>query len=500
MAEEPSLKLRTARTIKWNLIDKVSSQVLYAVTGWVLANRLSEEDFGLVGTVLIFQAFANIFVDSGFSSALLQRKNPTQLDYSSVLWFNITVATFIYAILWLAAPLIAIEFNDMRLIDLSRVMFLAFIINATAIVQTNRLMKQMTVRMIAISNFIGLIISSVVGIYLALNDFGAWAVVWQTITLASVKSLILWITSHWLPSLVFSLESIKSIFNVGVGVMGSSLLNTLSQKLCSIVIGLFTGMRALGYYTQADKWSVMGTASLSQVVTASFLPVLSQFQDDRERFNRAAAKMNRFTAYVTFPAMCMLIAMATPIFHLLFGTKWDASIALFQILLLRGIFTILTSLYNNYIVALGRSSKIIVAELVKDIASIIAIVATLPYMGLSTPDDPTQGLRIMLWGQLAASAITWLVTLKMVSNLTGRGSGRFIVDLMPYMMQGTLITVVMLTLSNAITANIPLLCAQFAAAAIIYLGINAILRSTIQQEMLQYIFYRFIKNKKDVKL
>ncbi len=259
-------------------------------------------------------------------------------------------------------------------------------------------------------------------------------------------------------------------------------------------------MRALGYYTQADKWSVMGTASLSQVVTASFLPVLSQFQDDRERFSRAAAKMNRFTAYVTFPAMCMLIAMATPIFHLLFGTKWDASIALFQILLLRGIFTILTSLYNNYIVALGRSSKIIVAELVKDIASIIAIVATLPYMGLSTPDDPTQGLRIMLWGQLAASVITWFVTLKMVSNLTGRGTGRFIVDLVPYLMQGALITIVMLALSNVITGNIPLLCAQFAAAAIIYLGINAILHSTIQHEMLQYIFYRFVKNKKDVKL
>ena len=187
MPEQHDLKLRTARTLKWNTIDRVSSQVLYAITGIILANILSEEDFGLVGAVMVFHAFATLFVDSGFSYALIPRKSPTQTDYSTVLWFNIVTATMLYAILWFCAPLIAKCFqDDPRLIPLSRVMFLSFIINATSIVQTNRLMKQMTVKMIAISNCIALIVSSTIGIYMAIHDYGAWAIVWQTISFAVI--------------------------------------------------------------------------------------------------------------------------------------------------------------------------------------------------------------------------------------------------------------------------------------------------------------------------
>ena len=140
--EAPSLKLKTARTLKWNTVDKLSQQVLYAVTGIVLANILSQEDFGLVGAIMVFQAFATLFVDSGFSNALVQRKDPTATDYSTVFWFNLGVSVAIYMVLWFAAPLIDTVFHaDGRLVPMSRVMFLTFIVNATALVQTNRLIK-----------------------------------------------------------------------------------------------------------------------------------------------------------------------------------------------------------------------------------------------------------------------------------------------------------------------------------------------------------------------
>ena len=164
------MKSRTARTIKWNVIDRVASQVLYAVTGVVLARLLSTDDFGLVGAVLVFQAFASLLVDSGFSYALIQRKQPTQTDYSTVLWFNLAVAVAIYAVLYFCAPFIADCFQgDRRLIPLSRVMFLSFILNASAIVQTNRLMKSMDVKMVAVSNSLGLVVAAVVGIWLAVT-------------------------------------------------------------------------------------------------------------------------------------------------------------------------------------------------------------------------------------------------------------------------------------------------------------------------------------------
>ncbi|MDE6125808.1 MAG: oligosaccharide flippase family protein, partial [Muribaculaceae bacterium] len=179
-ADGRELKTLTARSVKWNIIDRVSSQLLYAVTGVVLARLLSQDDFGLVGAMLVFQAFATLFVDSGFSYALIQRKAPTRLDYSTVLWFNLLVACAVYVVLYFAAPLIADCFQgDRRLIPMSRVMFLSFILNASAIVQTNRLMKRMDVKMVAVSNSVGLFAGAIVGISLALGGYGAWAIVWQ---------------------------------------------------------------------------------------------------------------------------------------------------------------------------------------------------------------------------------------------------------------------------------------------------------------------------------
>ena len=494
MSNSDNLKLRTARTLKWNVIDRVLSQVLYAVTGIVLARVLSQEDFGLVGATLIFQAFAALFVESGFSYALIQRKSPSQLDYSTVLWFNMGIAAIIYIILWFCAPLIAWCFqNDPRIIPLSRVIFLSFILNASAIVQTNRLMKQMEVKMIAISNSIGLVISGALGIYLALSGYGAWAVVWQTVSLAAIKSAILWGTSHWLPSLAFSWKALRSYFSVGSGMMATSFLNTLFQNIYSFLIGNQVGLRSLGYYTQSDKWSKMGITSISQILTSTFLPVLSHVQDDTERFTRTTTKMNRFTGYLLFPAIGFLIIMATPIFHLLFGTKWDPSIILFQLLLVRGIFTVLSSLYNNYIISLGKTRLVFYMELVRDGAAIIGLIVTFPFMATSFSDDPVYGLKILLWGQVIASAISWVTTLIITAPLTNRTILNYLIDIAPYLVQTVVIMIPMYLLSTMISNTILLLISQGAVGLICYLAINHLLRSQIQKDAIDYFMHRFRK-------
>lgn len=494
------LKLRTARTIKWNVIDRVSSQVLYAVTGIVLANVLSQEDFGLVGAVMVFQAFASLFVDSGFSSALIQYKNPTRLDYSTVLWFNLFMAMAIYAILFLSAPLIAEWFQgDQRIIPLARVMFISFIINATAIVQTNRLMKKMDVKMIAVSNSIGLIISAGVGIYLALAGYGAWAIVWQTITLGVIKSIILWATSRWMPLWQFSVASLRRFFKVGIGVAASSFLNTVFLNVYSFIIGNQIGLRSLGYYTQADKWSKMGITSLTQILTSSFLPVLSQVQDDSERLCRIIKKMNRFTAYLLFPAIGCLVIMAAPVFHLLFGSKWDPSVILFQILLLRGIFTVLTSLYNNYILALGHARLLVYMEVVKDVSALLAIVCTLPYMLDVSDKHITEGIEILLWGQLVASIVTYIVTLIATAKATAIKPWGYIRDLIPYFAITCVIIIPLIAFENYIHNTALLLLLQGGTAIILYFIINRILKSNIQQEAIDYVMYRFRRKKVHMK-
>ena len=462
--------------------------MLYAVTGIVLARELSEEAFGLVGAVLVFQAFASLLVDSGFSYALLQRQRPSRLDYSSVLWFNLGVATLLYVVLYFSAPLIADWFRgDERIIPLARVMFLGLILNASAIVQTNRLMNAMDVRMVAASNFIGLTLGSMVGIWMALTGFGAWAIVAQTLIIAAVKSLVLWTTSRWRPLWRFSAASIRSFFGIGSRMMFTSFLNTLFLNIYSFFIGNRCGMVGLGYYTQSDKWSKMGVTSITQTLTSSFLPSLSAVQDDRERFNNVASKMNRFTSYVVFPALLGLMAMATPIFHTLFGTKWDPSIFLFQLLLFRGIFVVFTTLYTNCLLALGHAGSIVRLEILRDAAALVALAITFPYIGAETEADPVLGIRILLWGQVAATVLTWAATLVVTVRAAHGKLLRYVADMLPYFSLTAVIIPVMIYAGSFVAAPWLRLTVETLVAVPLYLGANFLLRSKIQREVLGFV-------------
>ena len=483
------LKLKTARTLKWNTLDRISSQVLYAVTGIVLANVLTKEEFGLVGAVMVFQAFASLFVDSGFSGALIQRKAPTDTDYSTVLYFNLGVSVLIYCILWLSAPLIDSLFNaGGALVPLARVMFLTFVLNATAIVQTNRLMKQMNVRMIAVSNAVGLVVSGATGIILALQGYGAWAIVWQSIVLSAVKSGLLWATSRWRPQATFSMASLRSIFAVGVGIMTSSFLNTVFQNIYSFIIGTYYNLANLGCYTQADKWSKMGVTSLSQTVTASFLPVLSGCQDDRPRFHRMMAKTNRFTAYVAMPCLVLLVLLSEAIFHTLFGTKWDEAIVLFQLLAARGIFVVLTSLYTTQITAIGAARKHVESEVVKDVLTVAAIIATIPF-----------GIEWLVGGQVIAAAVCFVYSQWLVARTTGYRVAAMLTEIAPY----AAITLISAAPAAAVAYFVPqlhpvaMILAQTVAFAVPYVAINAMLHSRIQHDVLSYALGRFTRKKSD---
>lgn len=477
--EKSSLKLRTAHSFKWNTIDKISTQLIYAISGIVLANNVSKADFGIVGIILVFQAFASLFVDSGFSSALIQRHAPDSKDYSTVFFFNLAMSIGIYIILFFASPLIAGFFGYEELTPLSRVMFLTFVLNALAIVQTNRLMKQMTVRLIAISNFIALAVSGTLGIVLAVKGYGAWALVWQSVSLSGLKALILWLCVKWRPTLYFSFRRLKSFFSVGAGVMTTSFLNTVSQNIYPLIIGTTLNMVSLGLYTQAEKWSKMGIMSLSQTLTSTFLPLLSEINTERERFLRGIAKTNRLCSYIVFPVFILLALIATPLFHILFGNKWDEAIPLFQILVVRGIFNVLILHYNNYILAIGKSKLLVSSEFVKDAVMIAALAVTVPY-----------GLEAIVWGQFAASIACWLYTLWLTAKALEIPIYTLVVQALPYV-GITVIAMIPAFYMLSVQANAYItITGQIISAVIIYMVINAILKSKIQSDILSYIFHR----------
>ena len=486
------MKHRVARTLKWNALDKLATQVLYGVTGVILARILDEVAFGLVGALLIFQSFASLFIDSGFSYALLQRKRPTDEDYSTILWFNLLIAVVVYAVLSAGAPVIATFFkNDLRLIPLSRVMFLTFIFNAAAIVQTNRRIKRMDVRMIAISNTAGLLVGSIAGIYLAFMGYGPWALVWQSVLNSAVKTGILWLTDDWRPKLTMPLSVLRSFFKVGSGVIGTSFLNILFQNIYAFIIGNRLGLLPLGYYTQADKWSKMGVASLSAVFTQSFLPLLSEYLDDPKKYAATTSRINRFASYLVFPSFALLIVMAKPIFHILFGEKWDPSILLFQLLLVRGIFVILVTLYHNYVLSLGKSKLMVYSEIIRDGTALIAIFITIPYLIATRPDDITYGVAIFLWGQVIAAVIAWAVMLVIAARVSWSSPLRYIYDSLPYAALSLLIATGLSYLESLIANPWTAVAAMTLTGTGIYLLVNRLLGSQIQKEAIGYFASRF---------
>lgn len=466
------MKNRTVKALKWNVVDRVATQVMYAVTGVVLARELSQEAFGLVGALMVFQSFAMLFIDSGFSFALIQRKRPDEVDYSSVFWFNMIVASLLYVVLFLCAPFIADLFGgDERLIPLGRVMFFSLIINSLGIVQVNRLMKQMNVRPIAAANFVSLAAGGGVGIWMAFNGYGAWSMVWQTMVLNVVKVGWLWWYCRWRPMMRMSRESLRSFFRVGSAMAATSFLNVVFQNIYSFFIGNRAGLVPLGYYSQADKWSKMGVTSVTQVVTSAFLPTLSEVQDDGERFRRIAMKIDRLTSLAAIPAVVALVIMASGIFHVLFGTKWDASVVLFQLLLFRGIFTVFNTQHNNFMLALGRSRPIFWLEVMRDVVAVAGIVAVLPWIAVSTVDNAVYGLTLLLWGQVAASALTWVVTIVVSSRVTMVPVRMWLGNLLPGVLLGGCCCLAMMVVRMFGMDELAELVVEGVVVAVIVLGV-----------------------------
>lgn len=457
-----NLNTRTAQTVRWTTADRLATQLLYAAVGVVLANILSKEDFGLIGALAIFQAFATILTDAGMGAALLQKKHPTPADWNTVFWLNLGLSTTFYIILWFSAPAIAQFFhNTTELIPLSRAIFLAFIINGLGIVQSTRLVKQMNVRNLALADIISLTVAGAAAIASALNGAGAWAMVWQSLTAASIKTLWLWLTGHWLPGHP-TLKALRSLWRLALSVLGSSALNTFFLHIYSLAIGAAYSMRSLGIYTQADKWAKMGSASLTQIITSTFVPLLAARQDDPQAFAQTANRLDRCTAFIALPALTGLAAVGTPLFHTLFGTKWDAAIPLFQILSLRGIPLVMNAMYNNFLLALGYGRTLLNIEIIKDLLTALALAITIW----------SHDLTLLVTGQAAASLLTWLAVIIITGRHTPLNASDLLRNLLPAAAATIIMAAAVLCLTHLLDNLLPYwlqLLAAIATGAAVYL-------------------------------
>lgn len=349
------LKDKTAKGFMWGALNSGSMQVLNAVFGIVLARKLDQADYGLIGMLTIFTLIANSLQDSGFVTALTNKHDATHRDYNSVFWFNIAVSLGIYILFFFCAPFIADFFNEPILTDLSRYYFISFFIASFSIVPRAILFRKIMQKQLAIMAIISLLTSGTVGIVMAYNDMAYWGLATQTIIFNLMVSIISWIFSHWRPSTQISFRPIREMFGFSSKMLITSIFNQINNNIFSLVLGKIYTKIEVGTYTQANKWNTMGSSTITGMVQGVAQPTFVEMGDDTERLQRAFSKMLRFTCFISFPVMFGLSLVAPEFIVILIKEKWLSSAQLMQYLCIGGAFLPIATLYFNLIISRGKS-------------------------------------------------------------------------------------------------------------------------------------------------
>ncbi len=422
-----NLHNKTVSAVKWSSVSQVGRQVMQFFTTAILARLLSPSDFGLVGMATIVIGFVGLFKDLGTSAALIQRKDISDALLNSIFWINLAFGLLAMVILFTLSPLVASFYNELRIIPVLRVLSLTFFISGISILQKTILERNLAFNTLAQVEITSVVSGSFVGIGSALLGFGVWSLVFQSITVVGVTTILLWFASDWRPKLIFDWNEVKEVSSYSLNLTGFSISNYFIRNADYILIGRFLGTQDLGYYTLAYRLMLYPLRNISAVLGRVMFPVFSQVQDDNARFSRAYLKVVSTIALITFPMMIALWAVAEPFILAVFGSQWQPVILLLMILAPIGMTQSLGSTVGAIYQAKGRTDwmlrwgigagiLMIIAFLIGlqwgivGVASAYAIASlTLTYPSFAIPfrliDLPMRDLGLVVWRPLVASLI-----------------------------------------------------------------------------------------------
>lgn len=403
------LRQKATTGVVWTAVQKYSVTFITFVSDLILARLLLPEDFGCVEMLAIFMLLSGTIVNGGFGSALIQKKRPTQEDYSTIFFWNMGMAVSIYAILFFCAPSIARFYKTPLLSSVLRVQSLVLLTNAFNIVQSNQLVKQFRFKTIAIVSVITNIVALSITILMAYNGFGVWSLVAKNLIASSLTSLIFWYYLKWRPSFVFSVQSFKELFSFGFYIFLSNLVTKFSSKLQGLLIGRIYSPSIVGYYAKASGTEGVVSTTISQILDNITYPLYAEAQDDLQRLGNIVKRLVMALAYVTFPIIFIMVLIAKPMFVLLYSEKWLPSVPFFQVLCIGGLADCLQSVNFYTISAIGKSKITFVWTIVKRSVGIACI-----FLGMAL-----YGIKGILIGVVFNSWFSFFVNIGLVSKYIG---------------------------------------------------------------------------------
>ena len=378
-----SLKEKAINGMIWSFVERFGYLMCQFITNIVLARLLTPTDFGLVGMILVFIALSLTFIDGGFGSALIQKSNPSELDYSTAFIVNVVLSLLIYVFLVFFSPNIAAFYNQPQLSLFLRIIGVILIIDAFGIVQINILVKRVNFKMIAKLNVISAFVSCCMAIIFAYLGFGVWSLIIQYILNSITRTSLVWFSTSWSPRLVFSMSSFKELFDFGSKILAARFISELYINLQSLVIGKVYTSADLGFFTQAKQLQQIPVNSLATIVNNVTFPVYSELQNDYFKLVIGIRKTLRTVAFFNFPLMVLLTVIANPLISFLYSEKWIDAVPYFQVLCLGfGLLLIVHSVNINVMKALGLSSWVLKLEILKKCIGVILIVIGVKFYGI----------------------------------------------------------------------------------------------------------------------
>ena len=405
----------------WMAIQKYSTMFIQFISGIILARLLTPYDYGCIGMLAIFVVLAEAFIDGGFGSALIQKKRPTQEDYSTIFFWNLLMAVVLYAILFFSAPTIARFYKIPLLSDVLRVYGIVLFIFAFNVVQRNQLQKQLKFKVLSIVTLLASVISLGVTIFMAYKGFGVWALVAQYLLMALIPALVFWFVIKWRPKITFSWTSFKELFSFGFYMFLTHLINQFGIQLQGLLIGRFYNASTMGYYSKALKTEALASHSISSVMTQVTFPLYAEMQNDKKAMASVIKKITMTLAYFSFPLLFIFLLLAKPLFIILYSERWLPSVPYFQVLCIAGLASCLQAVNYQSISAIGKSRTMFIWTLVKRIVGISAVVVGLVLWGM----------KGLLAGVMFNSWFSYLVNITLVSKHIGYKWYLQIKDLLP---------------------------------------------------------------------
>ena len=470
------LKTKTAQGFFWGALNNGAMQVLNAVFGIVLARKLDQADYGLIGMLTIFTLIANSLQDSGFVTALTNKRNATHHDYNAVFWFNISVSLFLYLLFFCCAPLIADFFHEPILTPLSRYFFISFFIASFSIVPRAILFRQMKQRELAIMAIISLLVSGTVGIVMAYNGMAFWGLATQNIVFTLTVSVLNYWFSGWRPTLHIDLRPVKELLAFSSRLIVTNIATAANGNIVAVLLGRYYSAPEVGDFTQANKWNTMGHSLITNMLYSIAQPVLTKTDEDRQRQKHVFRKLLRFTAFVAFPVMLTLALVSEEFIVILITEKWRSSAHILRVLCVAGAVMPVSYLFSNLLISRGRSSAYMWCTLSLLAAQLLALWVCVPY-GIGRMVQAYALLNVVwlaVWFWLARKEIELKVS-------------EAIADVSPYL----LLTIAIVAVVWLATRKLDNLYVSFAVKVVAVGGLYCLalwlLRSTIFREGITFI-------------